>query len=86
MCTKTTCQRPALEHEHAFDLLRQMLLIRRFKEKAGEMYTLGKIWGFLHLDIGEEAVAVEGDAVRFTFSFNCPRSRFPHRFVVRAPA
>jgi len=38
--------------------LRQMLLIRRFEEKAGEMYSLGKIGGFCHLYIGQEAVAV----------------------------
>ena len=35
-----------------------MLLIRRFEEKSAELYTLGKIRGFLHLYIGEEAVAV----------------------------
>lgn len=39
-------------------LLYQMLLIRRFEEKATEQYTKGKIRGFLHLYIGEEAVAV----------------------------
>jgi pyruvate dehydrogenase E1 component alpha subunit len=39
-------------------LLGQMLLIRRFEEKAAEMYALGKIGGFLHLYIGQEAVAV----------------------------
>ncbi len=39
-------------------LLRQMLLIRRFEEKTAEMYALGKIAGFCHLYIGEEAVAV----------------------------
>ncbi len=44
--------------DHAHRLLRQMLLIRRFEEKAAELYTLGKIRGFLHLYIGEEAVAV----------------------------
>jgi pyruvate dehydrogenase E1 component alpha subunit len=44
--------------DHARDLLRQMLLIRRFEEQAAELYTLGKIRGFLHLYIGEEAVAV----------------------------
>jgi pyruvate dehydrogenase E1 component alpha subunit len=44
--------------DHAQELLRQMLLIRRFEEKAAELYTLGKIRGFLHLYIGEEAVAV----------------------------
>src|SRR5512134_3288093 len=49
---------PELEREHALNLLRQMLLIRRFEEKSAEVYTLGKIRGFLHLYIGEEAVAV----------------------------
>jgi pyruvate dehydrogenase E1 component alpha subunit len=39
-------------------LLEQMLLIRRFEEKAAELYTLGKIGGFCHLYIGQEAVAV----------------------------
>jgi pyruvate dehydrogenase E1 component alpha subunit len=38
--------------------LRQMLLIRRFEEKAGEAYSLGKIGGFCHLYIGQEAVGV----------------------------
>jgi pyruvate dehydrogenase E1 component alpha subunit len=39
-------------------MLSQMVLIRRFEEKAAEMYALGKIGGFLHLYIGQEAVAV----------------------------
>jgi pyruvate dehydrogenase E1 component alpha subunit len=39
-------------------LLEQMLLIRRFEEKSAELYTLGKIGGFCHLYIGQEAVAV----------------------------
>jgi pyruvate dehydrogenase E1 component alpha subunit len=38
--------------------LAQMLLIRRFEEKAAELYGAGKIRGFLHLSIGEEAVSV----------------------------
>src|SRR5512147_2212321 len=38
--------------------LRQMMVIRRFEEKAGEAYSLGKIGGFCHLYIGQEAVAV----------------------------
>ena len=49
---------PALEREHAHELLRQMLLIRRFEEKSAELYSAGRIRGFLHLYIGEEAVAV----------------------------
>ena len=48
----------AFEPDHALLLLRQMLLIRRFEEKCAELYSLGKIRGFLHLYIGEEAVAV----------------------------
>jgi pyruvate dehydrogenase E1 component alpha subunit len=39
-------------------LLRQICLIRRFEERAGESYALGKIGGFCHLYIGQEAVAV----------------------------
>jgi len=39
-------------------ILRQMLLIRRFEERAGEMYTKAAIGGFLHLAIGEEAAVV----------------------------
>jgi len=54
-----TSPRPSgLGGDYALGLLREMLLIRRFEEKAGELYTLGKIRGFLHLYIGEEAVAV----------------------------
>jgi pyruvate dehydrogenase E1 component alpha subunit len=49
---------PAPGREHALTLLREMLLIRRFEEKAAELYSVGKIRGFLHLYIGEEAVAV----------------------------
>ena len=44
-------------------LLWQMMLIRRFEEKAAEAYALGKIGGFLHLYIGEEAVAVGATSV-----------------------
>jgi pyruvate dehydrogenase E1 component alpha subunit len=49
---------PTLDREHGLALLREMLLIRRFEEKAAELYSAGKIRGFLHLYIGEEAVAV----------------------------
>jgi pyruvate dehydrogenase E1 component alpha subunit/2-oxoisovalerate dehydrogenase E1 component len=48
---------PALDRDHALALLRAMVLIRRFEEKSAELYTQGKIRGFLHLYIGEEAVA-----------------------------
>jgi pyruvate dehydrogenase E1 component alpha subunit len=49
---------PRVDGARARPLLRQMFLIRRFEEKAAEMYALGKIGGFLHLYIGQEAVAV----------------------------
>jgi pyruvate dehydrogenase E1 component alpha subunit len=47
-----------LRREKAQELLYQMILIRRFEEKTAEMYTKAQIRGFLHLYIGEEAVAV----------------------------
>ena len=49
---------PALDQQHARHLLTQMLRIRRLEEKCAELYTATKIRGFLHLYIGEEAVAV----------------------------
>ena len=46
---------PASDRERA--LLREMLRIRRFEEKCAELYSASKIRGFLHLYIGEEAIA-----------------------------
>jgi pyruvate dehydrogenase E1 component alpha subunit len=48
----------SLDREHALSLLREMLRIRRFEEKCAELYSAAKIRGFLHLYVGEEAVAV----------------------------
>jgi pyruvate dehydrogenase E1 component alpha subunit len=47
-----------LTRDHGLRLLHEMLRIRRFEEKCAELYSAGKIRGFLHLYIGEEAVAV----------------------------
>lgn len=47
-----------LDRDHCLRLLREMIRIRRFEEKCAELYTQEKIRGFLHLYIGEEAVAV----------------------------
>lgn len=47
-----------VDRDHALHLLHQMLRIRRFEEKAAELYSATKIRGFLHLYDGEEAVAV----------------------------
>jgi len=44
--------------ETLLDLYHQMLLIRRFEEKSAEAYSMGKIGGFCHLYIGQEAVGV----------------------------
>jgi pyruvate dehydrogenase E1 component subunit alpha len=55
---KTAAPAPRIDSDLARKLLSQMALIRRFEEKAAEMYALGKIGGFLHLYIGQEAVAV----------------------------
>jgi pyruvate dehydrogenase E1 component subunit alpha len=47
-----------LDREQLLHMHYQMVLIRRFEEKAAEEYTLGKIGGFLHLYIGQEASGV----------------------------
>ncbi|MCL4820328.1 MAG: pyruvate dehydrogenase (acetyl-transferring) E1 component subunit alpha [Vicinamibacteria bacterium] len=47
-----------MTREEAFRLYRQMLLIRRFEERCAQIYVEGKIGGFLHLYIGQEAVGV----------------------------
>ena len=54
--TSSTPTAPA-EQTHALGLLRDMWRIRRFEERCAELYSAGKIRGFLHLYIGEEAVA-----------------------------
>ncbi len=63
-----------LSQEALLAAYRQMLLIRRFEEKAGQLYGQGKIGGFCHLYIGQEAVVVgvqscmiEGDQVITTY-------------------
>jgi pyruvate dehydrogenase E1 component alpha subunit len=63
-----------LDRDHGLHLLRQMLLVRRFEERCVELYSAAKIRGFLHLYIGEEAVATgvmealrPGDAIVATY-------------------
>lgn len=58
MDTAPVTEKPVIERDHAIKLLGEMLRIRRFEEKCAELYSLGKIRGFLHLYIGEEAIAV----------------------------
>ncbi len=47
---------PQFSAEQELEAFREMLLIRRFEEKAGQMYGMGLIGGFCHLYIGQEAV------------------------------
>ncbi|ENN94973.1 pyruvate dehydrogenase (acetyl-transferring) E1 component subunit alpha [Bartonella vinsonii] len=68
-----TTKRAPIVHftkEEDIDAYREMLLIRRFEEKAGQFYGMGLIGGFCHLYIGQEAVVIgtlkaakEGDQV-----------------------
>ena len=48
----------ALTKDQLLTMYRKMYLIRRFEERTGQQYSLGKIAGFCHLYIGQEAVAV----------------------------
>lgn len=59
MATKKKTDGRALPGDSALrrELLHSMLLQRRFEEKVGEAYALGKIGGFCHLYIGQEAVS-----------------------------
>jgi pyruvate dehydrogenase E1 component subunit alpha len=65
---------PPFNREQELHAYREMLLIRRFEEKAGQLYGMGLIGGFCHLYIGQEAVVVgmqmairEGDQVITTY-------------------
>ena len=56
---------PAAEERAALlEYYRQMLLIRRFEERAGQLYGMGLIGGFCHLYIGQEAIAVGMQAIK----------------------
>jgi pyruvate dehydrogenase E1 component alpha subunit len=66
----TKLEEPEVSPAELLKYYRDMLLIRRFEEKAGQMYGMGLIGGFCHLYIGEEAVVVgvmaaaeEGDSI-----------------------
>jgi pyruvate dehydrogenase E1 component alpha subunit len=68
--TAPKTQAPALSQDAMQHAYRSMLLIRRFEERAGQLYGMGLIGGFCHLYIGQEAVVVgvqmalgEGDQV-----------------------
>jgi pyruvate dehydrogenase E1 component alpha subunit len=58
MAAKRPAERPNASKEDLLKYYREMLLIRRFEEKAGQLYGMGLIGGFCHLYIGQEAVVV----------------------------
>ena len=55
---KGAAEQPAMGRDALLQAYRDMLLIRRFEEKAGQLYGMGLIGGFCHLYIGQEAVVV----------------------------
>ena len=58
MAAKKTAAKPNVAAEDLKKHYHDMLLIRRFEEKAGQLYGMGLIGGFCHLYIGQEAVVV----------------------------
>ena len=58
MATKTVNKKSSNQKRELIEFYRGMLLIRRFEEKAGQLYGMGLIGGFCHLYIGQEAVVV----------------------------
>ena len=60
---RTATKRPDADKAELLDFYREMLLIRRFEERAGQLYGMGLIGGFCHLYIGQEAVAVGMQAI-----------------------
>jgi pyruvate dehydrogenase E1 component alpha subunit len=54
----------SIDRDQLLEFYRQMLLIRRFEERAGQLYGMGLIGGFCHLYIGQEAVAVGVQSVK----------------------
>src|ERR1700754_3238194 len=55
---------PAAGKDELLKYYRDMLLIRRFEERAGQLYGMGLLGGFCHLYIGQEAIAVGVEAVK----------------------
>ncbi|MXQ07623.1 pyruvate dehydrogenase (acetyl-transferring) E1 component subunit alpha [Alphaproteobacteria bacterium GH1-50] len=63
MAARKAASKSNASKEELLEYYREMLLIRRFEEKAGQLYGMGLIGGFCHLYIGQEAVVVGLEAV-----------------------
>ena len=63
MAARKAATKSNASKEELLEYYREMLLIRRFEEKAGQLYGMGLIGGFCHLYIGQEAVVVGLEAV-----------------------
>jgi pyruvate dehydrogenase E1 component alpha subunit len=62
--TSTKAEAAKADRDELLDFYRAMLLIRRFEERAGQLYGMGLIGGFCHLYIGQEAIAVGMQSVK----------------------
>ena len=60
----TASKTAAVDKDQLLSFYRSMLLIRRFEERAGQLYGMGLIGGFCHLYIGQEAIAVGMQAIK----------------------
>jgi pyruvate dehydrogenase E1 component alpha subunit len=61
---KAAVANPLKTKDQLLEFYRQMLLIRRFEERAGQLYGMGLIGGFCHLYIGQEAIAVGMQSIK----------------------
>jgi len=64
MAARKSTRKSNVSKDELLEYYREMLLIRRFEEKAGQLYGMGLIGGFCHLYIGQEAVVVGIEAVK----------------------
>ena len=75
-------ERFVASRDQLLEMYRQMVLIRRFEERAGQLYGMGQIGGFCHLYIGQEACAAGAASADGNWSLVEPAFTFPgHRTI-----